>query len=466
MAVTQRRLGELQKEAKDFGITVKTVDGGFQVDLASGRSFTQPAKLRGNKLGKDQYVLALRLHNLYERYPNFPEGAPNHLKFILSLETPMLCIQAKHMPEEWHSSVWTDPKWVAEEKINGCRMVAIYSKNEGIHFYSRNMSVIDYLPVEYKNIWMRDFNPEKFADEVGSFILDCEVLCPVSKVDTTKHVLSSRGVVTETRLQATAALLAMNDEESLRIQRENDIEFEFYPFHVLELNGSLLMEMPYWQNRQIMDVMLPMAEGMGLNAFMVRRADGSDKKALYEAILSEGGEGVVLKNVDAPYIPTESRYHRMWVKMKRTASETLGDTIDGFVSGYLPGKQGTGFENLVGALIISVYLNKEDGTQEQKEIAHVPNLTLEQRKEMTELKHNGDEARPMLKQEYYGRVVEVDGQWFSARNKRLMHAKLVRFRTDKSPEQCTFEESTINSMIIGSEGNDLNLTVLGGVEEE
>lgn len=450
MVVGQRRLGELQKEAADLGIQYKVDEdgGGFSVTLASGKKFIFERKLRGKKLGKDEYAQGLRLHYLHVQYPEYPAGAPKHLQFILGMETPMLCIQSKHMPKEWHDSVWIDPAWVAEEKINGCRMIVIYSKEEGIHFYSRNISVKDYMPVEYVNIWLKDYDTAQFGESVDSFVIDTEVLCPVSKVDTTSSLLSNKGVVTETRLQATAALLALNDEDSLRIQKDTDTQLEFFPFHVLELNGNSLLEQSYDENREIMNVLWEFLEAAHLNIVRVRFAINDEKKALYDAILAEGGEGLVMKDVHSHYVPTESRYHRMWVKMKRTASETYGDTIDGFVTGFLLGKVGTGFEKLVGALKVTVYLNKIDGTQAEWEIAHVPNLALEQRKQMTELDANGN---PQLKQEWLYKVVEVDGQWFSARNRRLMHAKLVRFRDDKSPEQCVFDEAIMNSMIIGAE---------------
>lgn len=422
----QRRLGELQKECEKLGIVV-----------------TSGAK----RVGKREYVHALRDYYLQK---NYGDKIPWHLQQIIKLETPMLCFRFKEMPEDWQEQVWDDVNWIAEDKINGCRMLIIYHKDEGIHFYSRNISVKDYLPVEYDNIWLPRFDPNKLTElGVTSFILDTEVLCPQTKVDTTISRLSSGGVITETNLAATTALLAMNKEDSLMIQKDNQIEFDFFSFHILELNGHDFQQTPWQQMIQVLNEFRLRVQQAGVN---VRGVPLSldNKAAFYKEIVAHGGEGVVLKDINSTYHPTESRYHKQWVKCKRTMTESmmeagLGDTLDAFVSGFLPGNKDTAFAKLVGAYKVSVYLTKKDGTVVEHEIAHVPNITLEERKEITFLNTNGE---PELKPEYYNRCMEIEGQWVSARVRRLVHPRMLRWRADKSPEQCTMEETTLEKLII------------------
>ena len=54
----------------------------------------------------------------------------------------------------------------------------------------------------------------------------------------------------------------------------------------------------------------------------------------------------------------------------------------------------------------------------------------------------------MLKQEYYGRVMEVTGQDISARNKRIMHAKFVKWRPDRDKQSCVIETEFLTDNVL------------------
>jgi ATP-dependent DNA ligase len=326
-----------------------------------------------------------------------------------------------------------------------------YTPQAGIHFYSRNNSVITYLPIDYADtVWLPRFSPtllEQYG--ITDFIVDGEILCPEAKVNTSISGKLNSGTVTEASLNATSALLAISPEDSVRIQREQNIEFKFHLFHILSLNGTPYSECPWEQMDEVLKELVNRLKNCGLNVTEVRSAR-NDKKQFYQDIVRVGGEGIVFKNIKEHYYPTESRYHKAWIKCKRLASETLaadgnGDTIDGFVSGFLPGKEGTINEKRVGTLIFSVFLKKANGEYYEHEIAHVSGLTDEERNSMTDFDVLGN---PILNESWYNRVGEIDGQWVSAKNKRLMHSRLVRFRDDKGKDQCVMEQSTLNRMII------------------
>ena len=94
--------------------------------------------------------------------------------------------------------------------------------------------------------------------------------------------------------------------------------------------------------------------------------------------------------------------------------------------------------------MFSVFLKKEDGTEANHVIANIASLPLDLRKEITETV----DGKPTLKQEWYGRVAEIDGQAVSGRAKALKHARLIKWRPDKSPDACIMTESFLNSMIL------------------
>lgn len=401
------------------------------------------------KLKKRDYVKLLGDHTSKELFPN---AVPKHLNFVREMESPMLCFRFDEMKPEQKDEMWKDNNnWVASEKINGCRVLITYSPEEGLHFYSRNISVETFLPIDYaQTVWTPDFNPFALINEgINDFVVDGEILSPRASVNTNFSGRLNGGVVTDSALTATAALLSILPEESVAIQREQGIKFEFHLFHILSLNGKSYMEAPYGKMKQILDILLQKLQNCGLNVVAVPEVS-TGKKDFYTKILKGGGEGIVFKNTDEHYYPTESRYHKAWVKCKRTASSTLieegyGDSIDGYITGFLPGAEDSDLRDKVATLIFSVYLEKESGDIVNHEIAHVAGLTDEMRNEITELDFMG---KPILKQGWYGKVAEIDGQWISSKSFRLMHPKLVRFREDKSKPDCLFKETTLKKMVI------------------
>ena len=99
----------------------------------------------------------------------------------------------------------------------------------------------------------------------------------------------------------------------------------------------------------------------------------------------------------------------------------------------------------MGTILVSTYIEKENGHKTPAIIASIAGLTDELRNEMS---MTDDEGKLILNPKFIGQVVEVDGQSVSARNKRLRHAKLIRFRPDKNAEDCSIEETFLNEMII------------------
>ena len=148
-----------------------------------------------------------------------------------------------------------------------------------------------------------------------------------------------------------------------------------------------------------------------------------------------GGEGVIAKELDAPYRPGE---RKGMVKVKRIR------TADAVVVGWRPGKE----EGTVGSLILGMY---DDG--ELRVVGHTSGLRAKQKRELVETlapyatgeKGSGDPSRwatdrdlewVSLRPEL---VIEVTFDHVSAG--RIRHgSKIVRWREDKKPRDCTFEQ--------------------------
>ncbi len=149
----------------------------------------------------------------------------------------------------------------------------------------------------------------------------------------------------------------------------------------------------------------------------------------------QGGEGVIAKELDSTYKPGE---RKGMVKIKRVR------TADVVVVGWRPGKE----ENTVGALILGVY----DG-DELRVVGHTSGLTAKRKRELvdelapyeTGERGSGDPSRwtgdrdlqwVNLRPEL---VIEITFDHVSAN--RIRHgAKLIRWREDKDPRECTFDQ--------------------------
>lgn len=414
----QRSLAELKAEAKVRGVSAS--EGWKRKDYVKAFQRQELAKL---------------------------EHIPWGMQKATEIDEPMLCFCEWNLSDDEKSLLWNSSDWVLEEKYDGVRMIIMYHPDEGFSFYSRNLSVANFLPVNYTEKILMDNHPNFEGYSTGSewkdvykkpFILDSEVISNSKNVST---VLGNRGVITETALQAIAALLALNSEQTLKIQEQEKDLIEFRIFDILYFNEDWVMSYPFNKRRELLEKLSGPLFNKGFNG-TISRIIRRDKKEFYKRMLSSGREGCVAKNINSEYVPTK-RWRTHWVKIKRTMSQVM-DTIEGWVSGFELGKEGKGWEDLVGALHISVSLEKEDGTAEDHVIARVTNIPLELRKKIT-IREKGEYK---LHPEMYGKVAEVDGQSVSARKMSLTHPKLVRFRIDKNKHQCTLKEADLKRNMI------------------
>ena len=418
---TSRSLSQLQLECENLKLEVK---------------------LKGKKLQKDDYIRALREYYI-ESYGGY-NAIPKSLNLMLQIESPMLAAQYKTCKEAQQDKMWNTNDWYAEEKEDGVRIVNFFLQDENYNAYSRNNSTKDFLPISYgEKICLDNVDFSKIRD---TFILDSECICTNPRIST---VLGKRGIVTETQLQAVTALVSMNKEDSIRIQREESCPLLFKVFDCLYYNGEWLLDKPLIERRKYLKKALQQLQLAGFKA-QLPKSNISNKKAFYNALIKEHKEGIILKKIDSKYTATSSRAHRDWVKVKRSFSETaemegLCDTIDGFITGFESGSKDKANSNLVGTLIVSTYLRDEEGNTKLHEIAHISSITDDLRKEITTYDSEGN---PVLKESFYNQVVEVDGQCISARAMRLRHAVLVRFRPDRSSDTCILDESFLRALIL------------------
>ena len=117
----------------------------------------------GERVYKDDFIRALRDYYIKNKYNNNP---PRSIELLdENLVSPMLASRFSQLKEDQQKEIWESDKWYLEEKEDGVRMLISFLKGEGFNFYSRNISVEDFLPISYGDtIYTEDIDKDKIKE--------------------------------------------------------------------------------------------------------------------------------------------------------------------------------------------------------------------------------------------------------------------------------------------------------------
>lgn len=407
----------------------------------------QKSRARINKVTGEKYFestikdlqKAIQQYYINERAKN--NKLNPFLLDIVKMDSPMLALPSKGIKnKQILDTIWKDnSNWILQEKIDGCRILACFSPATGWDFYSRNLSVVDCLPISYKT---KLLIPTPSVDY--SFIIDCELI-PKNKLESNM-----------TQLDYVNGLLGSLDELAHSYQKLNPLKL--IAFDIIKLQGNWIINMPYKSRFELLRTLLKticigdLKEYLQLVPYTL-----VNKHDFYNQIINLGGEGCVAKNLDSIYDILGKR-NGDWVKLKRTISQSIlsekvGDTIDVFVTGFKVGNVGTNRFNQVSALECSVYLTDDNneylldnfGNPIIHHIATISGLSDELRLLLTHLNpDNSVSLNPI----FYGAVLEIDGQDISSKNKRFMNAIFKGWRKDRSADSCKLMSSLLDKLIL------------------
>ncbi len=200
----------------------------------------------------------------------------------------------------------------------------------------------------------------------------------------------------------------------------------YVAFDLLAADDALLLSLPLAERRTALEELA--RSGIALTP-LTRDPDGT-------ADWLRDGEGVVAKDLRAPYRPGE---RKGMVKVKRVR------TIDAVVAGYRPGKEA----GTVGSLILGLY----DGTGKLHVVGHSSGLRAGEKRELVDRlapyetgeRGHGDPSRWKS---------DKDLEWISLRPElvvevtfdhasggRIRHGtRILRWRDDKPPRACRLEQ--------------------------
>lgn len=305
---------------------------------------------------------------------------------------PQLALSRKTLPD--------GPQWIYEVKLDGFRCLAFVDGDEAF-LQSRNGRPL-----------ARYFPELIFAP--GRYVLDGEIV-----------VRSSDGHEDFDALQQRIHPAASRIE-----QLSVTTPAVFVAFDLLALDDDVWMARPFAERR----VALESLAGREFANAPVDLMVTASTSAQAQPWLADA-EGVIAKDRHAPYAAGE---RRGMVKVKRVR------TIDVVVTGWRPGKE----PGTVGALILALYAGDE-----LRVVGHCSGLSAAEKRRLvgvlapyeTGERGSGDASRWSAGRELEWislrpeLVLEVDFDHVSAG--RIRHgAKLRRWREDKAPGDCTFDQ--------------------------
>lgn len=360
-------------------------------------------------------------------------------KARLELGHVMLAARYDDCNEHQQDTMFRDNSgWVLEEKYDGVRITVFGHPTEGYSAFSRGRSKATCLPIEYtQNILVQHGRGTcalgDTAPRHSRFMLDCELV--------TAGCVELPDGSYATGLNAVVAVLSQSDPAAAHRLQRTTCPLEFKAFDYLPANskGALLLDEKYEDRCEELQGLCK--EHPFMNA---GRLHSRDKAQIYDQYLASGKEGVVFKHANGVYVPARhnKRDRDTCVKCKRTMRNSKTSDIDVWIAeGYSTPEWSK--LNLVGGLHLHVTLLDEDGECKEHHIASVTSMPDEIRTALS-LKDG------TLNPECVGRVVTIDGQDVSARNRRITHARVDwkrGFRTDKNIADCTLDESFLDSQI-------------------
>lgn len=294
-------------------------------------------------------------------------------------------------------------QWVAEEKFDGSRYLAHILK-KGIRLFSRHISKVDGNRVE-KSHNLPHITHITYTG-LEDTILDGEVTIPGKDFGDVIRIMGTK-----------------DPQEA--VQKQNTLGAAVYnAFDILQYKGRDVKSLPLKERRALLE---RAAKEMGNPYIKVVPQITTDKENYYREVVSRGGEGLILKNLNSPYIPG-GRDSDKWIKAKKHR------TYDVIVLGFeQPEKYSV---NTKGETIINRNFargwvkNIRWGVYKEgklTEMGSTSGMTDSERQEVT-----------TNQKKYIGTVIEVEGQMFFKEGVR--HVQFVRFRPDANPEECTFEK--------------------------
>ncbi len=155
----------------------------------------------------------------------------------------------------------------------------------------------------------------------------------------------------------------MSFQETIQRKRKHGISemAESMPLHLMLFDllycGVDYTSKPYSERRKkLSEIISEKSETIKLSRMEIVKS-AEELSQFFDESIGEGLEGIVAKNLSAPYVAGARGFS--WIKMKRSYKGELSDTLDLVILGYYLGR-GSRAEFLFGGLLCGVYNKDKD----------------------------------------------------------------------------------------------------------
>lgn len=295
-------------------------------------------------------------------------------------------------------ALWEDDNYVAEVKIDGERVTAVFT-SDGIKVFTRSGSKFHpEKPIEITHRWPQI--QSIFTEDIPlGTILDGEAFSKIRKAEEIAGILNYRSSV------------------------ETPDDLQFIVFDCIFWGTTSLEDNPWIERRSYVEKAVSLIGDDIISPVVVTR---EHKKRFFENIVAAGGEGVVLKHMFGKYIQGKKPAN-IWVKAKKK------DTYDCIITGFKPAKKGK-FDGLIGSVELSQYRKvSESGDLAEYRlfvVCHASGMDDDLRKSMT--------SKP---DDYLGKIAVVDAYERVPGSVTLKQPRIKYIRPEgsKNPHDCIIE---------------------------
>ena len=212
------------------------------------------------------------------------------------------------------------------------------------------------------------------------------------------------------------SIMGCKEDKAIFRQKEESAKLHYMIHDIRRYNGVVLINEPWYVRRAILEMIFyRWIDNTILDQYLHLSEVLLDPITSFNRIVSSGGEGIMIKDVDGLYLPDKKPANN-WIKCKKEV------TLDVVIMGY--NNDGSGKN---AGLFKSIQVGIYDDNCKLKHVGDV---------------HSGisDDLRRRMhenRDEYIDKVIEVDAMDFDGKRYSMRHGRLVKFRHDKLPINCT-----------------------------
>ncbi len=262
------------------------------------------------------------------------DGKKGIEEFKVTLFNPIRPALAERLPTAEEILERMRGRCAVESKYDGLReQVHIDRKAKRVEIFSRRLERLTEMFPEIKTAALKEVNADKVILEGEAIAYD----------EATDQFRAFQETIQRKRKHG---VKEMSEEMPLHL----------FAFDLLYLDGESYLNRKYSERREALERIV---KGDGTIRLSDREVVTKPKEMerYFETAIENGLEGIVAKDLDAPYIAGARKFS--WIKMKRSYKGELSDTVDLVAVGYYRGR-GVRTEFGFGGMLAAVYNDKTD----------------------------------------------------------------------------------------------------------